>query len=137
MCSSDLNDRLEHLILQARVVANQLVDRGSNHVAVVPLGKDPHVSLRGEDGKVARDDGPVVELGEALGVETERADGVGDGLQNLCAKEVSAECGGERRETARRWRGERNPRWRRRERPELEPPGSSRGTSARCAQRSR
>lgn len=78
-----LDGRLEHLVLERRVVTDELVDGGAQHVAIVALLEDTDMLLRSEDGEVARDERAGVELVEADGVEAEGADSVGNGLENV------------------------------------------------------
>ena len=64
-------------------MSNELVERCSDHIAVISILKNLDVLFGGEDGEEAGDDRSGVELGEADRVETERSDGVRNRLNNL------------------------------------------------------
>lgn len=79
----DVDDRFKHLVLEGRVMTDELVDGSSEHVAIVALLQDLDVLLRIEDGEVARDERSSVELVEAGGIEAESTDSIGDGLKDI------------------------------------------------------
>jgi len=75
---------LEHWSLQTGMMSDELVDGGTNEDCILLVDQDFQMLLGGEEGEDCRyDAGTVGQLRLANLIQAERADGIGNGLDDL------------------------------------------------------